>query len=104
MKLVTAINSNKFAFAKFAKWLQDNKHDYVKILQSDNHLEVLVYYISFLESEQVYIVTDHNGYAVYKQFDKYNQLVIACEFIDKLVSSKLVLGIISAFNYLENPF
>jgi len=104
MKLVSVIKHNEGTIPKFVKYLLDNNYDYNKILTSDNVLEVIFYYISYLESEQVYIIVDHHGYCTYKQFSETNQLIIVCEFIDKPIIAKYILSIVSAFNYLENPF
>jgi len=104
MKLINILKDNIGTIPKFVKYLLDNKYDYNKILTSDNTLEVIFYYLSYLESEQVYIIVDHNGYCIYKQFTKDNQLIIVCEFIDKPIVAKYILSIVSAFNYLENPF
>lgn len=104
MKLLDIIKHDVGTIPKFIKYLIDNKYDYNKILTSDNVLEVIFYYISYLESEQVYVIVDHNGYVVYKQFTKDNQFIITCEFIDKPIVAKYILSIVSAFNHLENPF
>lgn len=104
MKLLDTVKHNIGTIPKFVKYLIDNKHDYNKIITSDNPLEVMFYYISYLESESVYILADHNGYVIYKQFSKDNQYIIGCEFIDKPLVAKYILSIIAAFNYLENPF
>ena len=104
MKLVDALKHNITTLPRFVTYLITNKYDYNKIITSDNHLEVMFYYISYLESEQVYIIVDHNGYVVYKQFSPINQLIIACEFTDSPSIAKYILSIVSAFNYLENPF
>jgi len=104
MNIVTAIRHNTGTLPKFVTFLINNKYDYNKILSSEEHLENIFYYISYLESEQIYIIVDHNGYCVYKQFTPINQHVISCEFIDKPVLAKYLIGIVQAFNYLENPF
>lgn len=104
MKLIDTLKHNTGTLPKFMKYLIDNKYDYNKIILSDNILDIIFYYISYLESETIYIIVDHNGYAMYKQFTKDNQLVIACEIIDKPIVAKYILSIVSAFNYLENPF
>lgn len=104
MKLIDIVKHDTGTIPKFMKYLIDNKYDYNKIITSDNILEVIFYYISYLESESVYILVDHNGFVVYKQFNPKQQHIIACEFIDKPIVAKYILSIVSAFNYLENPF
>lgn len=104
MKIIDILKHNVGTLPKFVTYLINNKHDYNKIITSDNPLEVIFYYISYLEAEKVYIIIDHNGYVVYKQFSDINQLLITCEFIDKSVLAKYILSIVAAFNYLENPF
>ena len=104
MKLLDAIKHNEVMLKAFIAYLQENKYDYSKILVSDNHLETMIYYISFLESKKTYILVDHNAYTAYTIFSDGKQKIIDCVFIDKPIPIKYILGIILAFNYLETPF
>lgn len=104
MKVFDVVKHNKYSCRLFVEFMQSKGYDVTKILTNDNRLEALCYYIEFLSSQQVYITVDHRAYVVYKQFDELNQLIIECQESDKDIITRYVLGVINAFNYIENPF
>lgn len=104
MKLIDEVKHNPNTLQLFVNYLITKSYDINKIVTSDTYQEVVCYYLEFLETQDVYIISEHNGYGVYKQFDSSQQLIIACELIPKQIVPKLIAGIIKAFDYLENPF
>ena len=103
MNLINEIKHNSFTTREFVTYCIEHKYDANSILTNENHLDVLMYYIEFLESKQVYIIVDHNGFCVYKQFDETIQVTIDCQFIPSVIA-RYIFAIIAGFNYLENPF
>lgn len=104
MNIIDSLKDKPFTLKDCMFYFLDKKYDVQKIITNDNHLETICYYMEYLESKGVYILTDHNGYAVYKQFEDDKQIsIIQCEFIPTLIA-KYVMGIINGFKYLENPF
>lgn len=104
MKIVDKVKHNPNTLQSFVNFLVTKGYDINKIISSSIYQETICYYLEYLETQDVYIISEHNGFAVYKQFDKNIQVVIACEFIAKNVVPKYIAGIIKAFDYLENPF
>ena len=104
MKIFDVVKQNKYALNLFVDYLISKNYDTTNILTNANHYETLCYYIEFLDSQKVYIIVDHRAYVVYKQFDEHNQYIIECNESDKDIITKYVLGVINAFNYIENPF
>ena len=103
MNIINKVKSNIFTTRRFIDYLVSKNYDFNSIVKNENHLDTLMYYIEFLESEKVYIIVDHNGYVIYKQFDETIQVTIDCKFIPSVIA-RYVVAIISGFNYLENPF
>ena len=103
MNIVNEIKHNSFTLKEFVTYCIEHKYNINSILTNENHLDVLMYYIEFLESKQVYIITDHNGFCIYKQFDETIQVTIDCQFIPSVIA-RYIFAIIAGFNYLENPF
>ena len=104
MKLFDVVKHNKYSLNLFVDYLISKKYDTTNILTNNIHYETLCYYLEFLASIDIYILVDHQGYVVYKQFDERNQLTIECDKSDKDIITKYVLGVINAFTYIENPF
>jgi hypothetical protein len=103
MKIFDNVKHNSISVTLFTEFLIGKGYDVKHILLSDNHLETICYYIEFLETEDIFIITDHNGYVVYKQLQN-NQILIEGKLLNKNIVPKLIAGINNAFNYIENPF
>jgi len=103
MNIVNEIKHNSFITKEFVTYCIEKGYNANSILTNENHLDVLMYYIEFLEHKQVYIIVDHNGFMIYKQFDENIQVTIDCQFIPSVIA-RYIFAIIAGFNYLENPF
>lgn len=103
MKIFDNIKHNSYTAKEFVEFLMLKKYDVKSILLNDNHFETICYYIEFLENNNMFIITDHNGYIVYKQFND-KQIIIDGNMIDRNIIPKFIAAIINAFDYIENPF
>lgn len=103
MNIINEIKHNSFVLKEFVTYCIEKKYNINSILVNENHLDTIMYYVEFLEYKQVYIITDHNGYMIYKQFDENIQVTIECKFIPSVIA-RYIFSIIAGFNYLENPF
>lgn len=103
MKIFDNIKHNTYTVNSFTEFLIEKQYDIKRILLNDNHFETICYYIEFLENNDIFIITDHNGYVVYKQLND-SQHMIDGKMLSKNIIPKHIAAIISAFNYIENPF
>ena len=105
MKIVNALSKSPSALNKFVEYLIQNEFNAQTILSDNSFMAVLGYILTYLETEKIFIIVDHNGYATYKQFTPTKQVVIECEAMQyNNIEQKYIVATIKAFNFIENPF